>query len=427
VKSKLVLIALILLVLLPTASAQEYTPIGLEFTVYGDGTVKIDYRIETDPTELRVEIPVFGTHYEGVSIRNLDNLPLASTPTEAGFLVETLGSLWLNMTYYTSSLTTKVSLVWSINVTTPIEAWITLPDQAIIFDISDIPLDIVTVDGGKSILLAAGDLSVSYIVGISTIRDRAEEAMEDAESFILTYVGEGLVLTEAEALLEKAQQNYAVGDYSEAKLLAEQSLEATLNIVDDANSAFETLDEAYQTVSEARSEGRTSGIEAVEERLQQAYDAYEAGDYGVAESLASEVELEAVSLRKSSSFNLMMGGLLFIIVVTVAFYFMRTRGPLASVSIGVSRDERAQEEGVTIDVKAIFEEHPDLRMGDREVVRFLAEFGGEAFAYEIRERFDLPRSSAWRLIRRLTGLEIVEEVKMGNQSFIKILERYREG
>ena len=66
-------------------------------------------------------------------------------------------------------------------------------------------------------------------------------------------------------------------------------------------------------------------------------------------------------------------------------------------------------------------------MGDREVVRYLAEFGGEAFAYEIRERFDLPRSSAWRLIRRLAGLEIVEEVKVGNQSLVKILEKYREG
>lgn len=426
-KSKIVLLALVLLVFLPTVYAQEYTPIGLEFTVYGDGTVRVDYRVETDPTELRVEIPLFGTRYEGVSIRNLDGLPLASTATEGGLLVETLGSLGLNMTYYTSSLTAKVGIVWSINVTTPIESWIVLPEKATVFDISDIPLNIVTVDGGKSILLAAGELSVSYIVGLSSIRDEAEEAMEDAESYISTHVGMGLILTEAESLLEEAQQKHAVSDYSEAKRLAEQSYEVAFNTVDVANMAAGALDEASQAVSDARSEGRTRGIDDAEEHLQQAYDAYSAGDYGVAESLASDVSLEAASLRRSSSFNTLVGVLLIIVVASVAFYYLRTRGSLGSVAVRAPLGARVREEGATIDVNAIFEEHPDLRMGDREVVRYLAEFGGEAFAYEIRERFGLPRSSAWRLIRRLAGLEIVEEVKVGNQSLVKILEKYREG
>ena len=307
-KSKIVLLALVLLVFLPTVYAQEYTPIGLEFTVYGDGTVRVDYRVETDPTELRVEIPLFGTRYEGVSIRNLDGLPLASTATEGGLLVETLGSLGLNMTYYTSSLTAKVGIVWSINVTTPIESWIVLPEKATVFDISDIPLNIVTVDGGKSILLAAGELSVSYIVGLSSIRDEAEEAMEDAESYISTHVGMGLILTEAESLLEEAQQKHAVSDYSEAKRLAEQSYEVAFNTVDVANMAAGALDEASQAVSDARSEGRTRGIDDAEEHLQQAYDAYSAGDYGVAESLASGVCLEAGSLRRSTTVNTLGGG-----------------------------------------------------------------------------------------------------------------------
>jgi len=59
------------------------------------------------------------------------------------------------------------------------------------------------------------------------------------------------------------------------------------------------------------------------------------------------------------------------------------------------------------------------------VLKYLAEYGGEAFANEIRERFDLPRTSGWRLIRRLERYEIVEERKLGGQSLISIKPEYR--
>jgi uncharacterized membrane protein len=78
----------------------------------------------------------------------------------------------------------------------------------------------------------------------------------------------------------------------------------------------------------------------------------------------------------------------------------------------------------TVNQEKIFEDNPDLRLEDREVIKFLASNNGEAFATEIRERFDLPRSSAWRLIRRLVSLEIVEEVKIGNQSLIRLNKKY---
>lgn len=426
-KLKITLMILIIITAFPCVHGQEYTPLRLEFTVYGDGTVRVDYGIEADPTELRVETFLFGTRFEGVSIRNLDDLPLASTPFEGGLLVETLGSLGLNITYYTSSLTAKVGLVWSINVTTPIDSWINLPEKTTIFDLSDIPLEIVTINGRKSLLLTAGNLSVSYIVSITNVRDDAEEAIGEAESFISTSVSGGLVLTEAEQLLGTAQQLYAAGRYIEATVSADQSYETAIETVDAANSAAQTLDEASQAVSDARSEGRTNGIDDLEERLQQAYDNYVAGVYGTAESLASNVKSEAVSLKRPSSPYPAVGGLVIIVVAGAAFYYWRSRGPLSLESLKTRRRVSVQEEGVEIDVNAIFKDHPGLRMGDREVIRYLVECGGEVFAYEIRERFGLPRSSAWRLIRRLAGLEIVEEAKVGNQTLIKVHEGYRKG
>ena len=65
--------------------------------------------------------------------------------------------------------------------------------------------------------------------------------------------------------------------------------------------------------------------------------------------------------------------------------------------------------------------YPQLKKEDREVIEFLAEKGGQAFEAEIRERFpDMPRTSLWRLVRRLERLEIVEVKKIGLENQVQL-------
>ena len=90
----------------------------------------------------------------------------------------------------------------------------------------------------------------------------------------------------------------------------------------------------------------------------------------------------------------------------------------------IQSETPSDTEEKTVDLDRIFMEFDDLRLEDREVIKFLAETNGEAFATEIRDRFDMPRSSAWRLIRRLVSLDLVEEVKVGNQSLVRIRKKY---
>jgi uncharacterized membrane protein len=62
-----------------------------------------------------------------------------------------------------------------------------------------------------------------------------------------------------------------------------------------------------------------------------------------------------------------------------------------------------------------------LKKEDREVIEFLAEKDGKAFEAEIRERFpDMPRTSLWRLVRRLERLEIVEIKKIGLENQVAL-------
>jgi hypothetical protein len=82
------------------------------------------------------------------------------------------------------------------------------------------------------------------------------------------------------------------------------------------------------------------------------------------------------------------------------------------------------QEVVDVDLDLIFEENRFLRLDDKEVIRFIHESGGGVFASELRERFRLPKSSAWRMIRRLEREEIIETRKVGRETFIQISSRY---
>jgi uncharacterized membrane protein len=58
---------------------------------------------------------------------------------------------------------------------------------------------------------------------------------------------------------------------------------------------------------------------------------------------------------------------------------------------------------------------------DRTVIEFLAQKEGKAFEAEIRQRFpDMPRTSLWRLIRRLESLEIVEIKRIGLENQVQL-------
>jgi len=118
----------------------------------------------------------------------------------------------------------------------------------------------------------------------------------------------------------------------------------------------------------------------------------------------------------SSNLLIYGGAFLLLIAAAVIYYYFKVRKVPQQV-VPTSRP---------VDLDELFEMHPDLRVDDKMVIRFIAERGGEAFANEIREKFDIPRTSAWRLIRRLQRLEIVDERKIGGQSLVMIKEEYRK-
>jgi len=67
-------------------------------------------------------------------------------------------------------------------------------------------------------------------------------------------------------------------------------------------------------------------------------------------------------------------------------------------------------------------EELQLKPEDREVLRFMEERGGRVLEVELRQKFNLPKTSMWRLVRRLERMGFVRIRRMGMQNEIELVK-----
>ncbi len=107
------------------------------------------------------------------------------------------------------------------------------------------------------------------------------------------------------------------------------------------------------------------------------------------------------------------------LIITLAFVI----GIVAYLSVG-KRKIRGKEKIRRVKVEEILRDHGDLRQEEKTAIQFLAEKNGRAYEAELYERLDIPRTSTWRLIKRLEKMEIVYITKSRRQNIVIIREQY---
>ena len=65
----------------------------------------------------------------------------------------------------------------------------------------------------------------------------------------------------------------------------------------------------------------------------------------------------------------------------------------------------------------------ELRHEDKGVLKFIDESGGKVLESELRQKFLLPRTSLWRLVRRLERMGYVRVSKVGMQNVIELIRK----
>ncbi len=183
-----------------------------------------------------------------------------------------------------------------------------------------------------------------------------------------------------------------------------QTISYLVGTITPQERARETLDTVTAIIANIKASGvDTAAAEAI---LQEAETAYSQGKYAEAEALANEAlekAYEAQEAKQSFPTSLLfLGGGSAVAVVIGGFFFVRRR------------------RGEAADVEVVLQEYPWLRPDQQAVIRFLADQRAGVFESDLRKAFDLPKSSMWRLIKRLEDEGIVTVRLLRGQNYIEL-------
>ncbi|MCW4049767.1 MAG: hypothetical protein NWE89_08530 [Candidatus Bathyarchaeota archaeon] len=383
-----------------------------------DGTTSVNYHVYSNILQVRVDVELFGAPFRNMIIRNEEGIPLGSTTSGNNITVDSIGSSELFFSYMTNSLTDKENEVWCINVTSPVETKIILPNGAAFFDLSDFPLDLGTVDGKQYIDFEAGEITVYYLIGLPIIKEEAVTSISKADDYILRKESEGYILTGAKDLLAQAHVLFETEQFLDAKNKADDAYEIAIGSVNYAISADKELNKAEEAVTLARSEGRLEGLEEAESFLDSAKERYSQGSYRKAETTALQAYTQSIRATQPEGASPLIPGIIILGTVSLGGLLYTQRKKLG-YTLELPKIIPSKE--AKIDLEAIFLEHQDLRMTEKKVLRFIVESGGTASSSEIRNNCEIPKATAWRLIKRLASINVVEEMKVGNKNIVRII------
>ncbi|MBS7630687.1 helix-turn-helix domain-containing protein [Candidatus Bathyarchaeota archaeon] len=424
-KYSIVLLILAFTLLAPHVRAENYTQEDLTFNIYPDGYVSVIYTVKVDPTVESINLTLFGSDFQYLIVEDQDGLPLDFSLKDGTVTIFSLGAILVRVSYETFDLTNKSYNIWTFYVYTPIPASILLPENSTVVDLNVLPTSIESLNGHPLITMPSGSIRISYILSVIGSKENASTAIKDAEQTIISLKEKGINLVQAETTLQLAKDAYSERMYVEAERLANLAKSQAAESYQRAVSAQREIDTASEMIETARSEGRLSGLDEAEALLNKALEAMSSKDYASSESYALQAQNAAAKAKLPTSIPIIPVVIIGLsIVAALTLILWRRRHPKPSTLREEKRPDLAEPKG-QVDLNLIFEQKKNLRLEEKEVLKFLAESDGEAFASDIREHFDIPKTSAWRLIRRLQKEGIVEVRNVGGQNLIRIKAKYR--
>jgi uncharacterized membrane protein len=398
-------IALLILILLFTLahSQEQYKVESLIVKVFQDGVVEIEYVIvplEYLPT---VNISLLGKSFEHITVFNEKKVLLDFNITNDELKVYSLGSEKLTILYATYDLINKTGRLWTLKFKSPVKVTILFPRETAILGLSSIPLAITLSEKEIVVIMREGDVKIDYTFSSLAVKELAMLAIKEAEDLINEVRDKGVNVKDSLSSLNKAKEEYIKGNYGESEKAAKEAI----NLAKLANLTFIRLQETIKEVkSSAVSKDVLKMIEEAEKLTMQ-------GKYEEAQKIVKEAKM----LYKERIWiiaQIEVIGLIIGISVIVASIVL------------LKKVKKARRERVVrrINLERIFELKPHLRPDDKEVIEYLAEAGGEAFESDIRSRFKLPKTTVWRMIKRLEGEEIVEVRKIRGQNLVRIKDDF---
>lgn len=424
-KRKLLLIFTFFILFPTLIIAQENFSISsLNITIFADGAITAEYNLEVDVTTPRISINPIGDAYINLVIEDGDNNPLDYSSLKGEVTVDTLGSDTVNIFYETFDLTNKTGRIWTFSTDTQVDTSITLPETAIIISINQIPKAISTIGGKNVLTIPAGKIIISYNIGVLGTKEHALTLILTAEDKINIAEKNNIIVNDAIKLLQDSKTYFTQENYFKAEEIATDTVTLTSEIIEMATQARKIIDTVTNDFVQIIQNSNSIDIEKIQILLDDAELKYSLGEYTNSEDLANQAHQYLLISQSDESFSsiIIIGTIIFVLglsIVIILFIIYRRKNINKP-----STDNLSQKQWRNINLDKIFFEKPNLRLEDQDVIKYIVDSGGEAFESEIRDKFQLPKTTVWRLGKRLVNENIVEIVNMRGNNLVKILSEY---
>jgi uncharacterized membrane protein len=397
-----------------TYGDEEYTPQELSINVYSDGVADLNYKLEIDPTLLSVNVSLVGETYENMLVRDQDNILLDYGIFDGFTEIDVLGSQSIEIEYTASDLTNKTGSLWVLNLEAPVNVNIQLPKRATIISFEPTPIGISFLEDTVSLTMLEGFVEISYVLGVVGTKEHASALINEAEAIIDEMRAEGVNVSEAADILTLAINTYNEGQYIQSEQYSEQAKNQAVETKDLAIEAGLAGEAALSSIGIAEEAGRTSLLERAREELQMSQEYYASGNYQESKRLADQSAATALeSVKPSSDINKYLIGTIGVGVISSLFYLSK-------------KPKKPQNKEIyQMDLEKVFSQHSHLRVDEKEIIKFISEAKEGVFVSELRQRFHIPKSTAWRMMRRLEGEGIIQTKPIGRETFVQMNPIYR--
>jgi uncharacterized membrane protein len=461
------------------APALAYTPDSIFMALFANGDALVEYDVlmsnaTTATANSTIPIKLFGTNISELIVTDLDDKIVPFKTIEPGEIGVTPGkATGVRISYLTPDLVNKVGRTWTFNLQSSVDVAIKMPADSVPIDYgSNVPT--LSPIGSQTLLtFKAGGIHFSYIIGSLDTEDQAGLAIKFADAAIkqakVDY--QGIALPDQEDLLAKAIAAKNSGKFGDAVKLATQASDQVQVAISEFTSAKSDISNATKQIAQASGQGHDTA--RATSLLNQANTEFSQGKYSQAKATVAQ----AISALNDTA---QLGSRASIPVIAIigiavagggagAYYFLFRKKTMVTRSAEILHDsdppnssmqpvlepqqlqnqeenqERRENNSISnlppvesaralagipesqTDtsllariVAKIIEDKPHLRPEDRDVLGFLAEKEGAAFESEVRSRFSLPKTTVWRLVKRLEREELVEIRKAGGQNLIKL-------
>lgn len=407
--SALAIAILILVSTLPIVKAAPPAPQSLTIELHTDGFASVEYTLTVDQKIPEANITTFGQILIDLAVANEENLPLVYTLKEGVLRVNTLGTDTVKITYSTQDLSSKDGRFWVIDLTTQIKTTILLPAKATLVEFDPIP-ELMESRGDKVLLIMPqGPTMITYVTSVIGTREYAQVVLRDAEGVIDETKSRGVIVKPAEELLQQAQAAFNQGDYIKAETWGKQAKETALQIKADHSQASARIQAAENEIVLAEKESRTTLIEEAKQLLAESKTKFNSGNYTQAGVIADQSSTKAKTSEVPFPTTTVVGAALVLAVL----------GALIIVARPKAAKQRTPRERKPIEVERYLK-RDDLRQDEKDAIKIIAESNGEIPEAELYNKLALPRTTTWRLVRRLEKMGIVEITKVRRLNLIRL-------